>query len=96
MKKILLTTASAVLSLGILAACGDDGIDEPTLGEEQEFEQEMEFDESEGSEEVETDIDANFDEPEEVETDLDAEMEQTEEFDTEFEAETDDTEEDGL
>ncbi|MFC0560317.1 hypothetical protein [Halalkalibacter alkalisediminis] len=97
MKKILLTTASAVLSLGILAACGDDGIDEPTLGgEEQDFEQEMEFDESEGTEEFDTDVEAEFDETEEFDTEFDAEMDETEEFDTEFDAETEDTEEDGL
>jgi hypothetical protein len=97
-KKLFLTAASAVLTVGLLAACGDDGLDEPTLGEDQDIEQEIEFDESEGTEEIETDVDAEVDETEEFDTGFDAETDETEEFDTELDAEidqSDETEEDG-
>lgn len=92
MRKIFLTTASAILSIGILVACGDDGLDEPTLGEDQEFEQEIEFDGSEGTEEFETDVETEVEDTGEP----DAETDSTEEFNSEVDTETEDTEEDGL
>jgi tellurite resistance protein len=103
-KKLFLTAASAVLTVGILAACGDGELEEPTMGEDQDFEQEVEmdeFDQSERTEEFETDLDT------EVDTEVDTEFGETEteteaEFDTEtdssedFEMETEDTEDNGL
>ncbi|MGO4886798.1 hypothetical protein ACJ2A9_03490 [Anaerobacillus sp. MEB173] len=54
-KKILLTAASAVLTIGVLAACGGQDLEEPTLNEEP-AEMQIENDDMNGTHEMEEGI----------------------------------------
>ncbi|WP_332692635.1 hypothetical protein [Halalkalibacter lacteus] len=95
-KKMLVTAATAILTVGVLAACGDS--EEPTLNEDANLETEVEMDGgaegTEMDEGVEEFPEEEGTDTEEFDTDFGTEEEGTEEFDTEFDAETDDSEED--
>ncbi|WP_332629464.1 hypothetical protein [Halalkalibacter flavus] len=94
-KKVFLTAASAILTVGILAACGDAEVDEPTLGEETEFETETDmdgFDDAPADEGVE-ELPEVDEETEEFDTEFETEDSEAEDFDTEVEMEFDESDE---
>ncbi|MFC0472722.1 hypothetical protein ACFFHM_20115 [Halalkalibacter kiskunsagensis] len=93
-KKMLLTAATAILTVGVLAACGDSDLDDPTLNEDADFETEVEMDG--GNESVEEFPEEDGTDSEEFDTDFGTEEDETEEFDSELDVETDDAEDDAL
>ncbi|WP_216829639.1 hypothetical protein [Alkalihalobacterium elongatum] len=101
MKKLFLTAASTILAVGVLAACGDQDLDDPTMNEEPDFGTETEgdmggFDEEpaldEGMDEGTEDFGGIEDESDNLESDLDMGEEEEDSF--EFESEEDDAMED--
>ncbi|MDT8859737.1 hypothetical protein N0O92_05785 [Alkalihalobacillus sp. MEB130] len=98
-KKVILTAASAILTVGILAACGDNELDEPTLGEESEVETEMDmdgFDDAPEADEGVEELPELNEDTEEFDAELETEEEDIEEFDSELETEFDDSDDNGL
>ncbi|WP_209123744.1 hypothetical protein [Alkalihalobacillus sp. BA299] len=99
MKKLLLTAASTILAIGVLAACGDQNIEDPTLNKEPDFGTETEgntgnFEEEPAIEEgTEGELPATEEESDDINSDLDMgdEGEESLEFESE---ENDQVEED--
>ncbi|MEB1807030.1 MAG: hypothetical protein LPK26_06980 [Bacillaceae bacterium] len=89
MKKLFLTAASTILAVGVLAACGDQDLDDPTMTDEPDYGTETEgdmggFDEEPAMDEGTEDFGGFEDESDDLESDLDmGEEEDTFEFETE-------------
>ncbi|OLO26546.1 hypothetical protein BTR23_22915 [Alkalihalophilus pseudofirmus] len=100
MKKLLLTAASTILAVGVLAACGDQDVDDPTMNEETDFGTETESDM--GGFEEEPTMDESLDEgteefpaTEDESSDFESDLDMGEEEDSfEFESEENDLMED--
>ncbi|MGO4886803.1 hypothetical protein ACJ2A9_03515 [Anaerobacillus sp. MEB173] len=97
-KKIVLTAASAVITIGVLAACGGQEIDEPMLNDEPEIEMQQEaepyeegyemeegFEEAPVPEETGEELDLEFDSSNPEEDSLEMELEENEAIDGEIE-----------
>ncbi len=88
-KKVLLIASTAVLTLGVLAACGDQEIEEPTFNE-QEFE--LETDQFNDESEIEGDTEEtptfenNFSD---TDNEIEIDESEQEEFELELEIEED-------